>query len=177
MTTSEDRPCENLEDYVYEQNAEKRASHIYTVDLSEKHIQQIPELLKKFHSLRCLLLRMNTIIDIGASLKGYTALRELDLSSNSLISTAGFESLKELRSLSLQFNRIEQVEGLGGLKKLQVLQLNNNVNLFVYRIVRCSYLVELIIDVIDLNVIFIRHIPIEIPIHRSETEAFGSTLL
>eukprot|EP00041_Stephanoeca_diplocostata_P024515 m.623207 g.623207 ORF g.623207 m.623207 type:complete len:473 (-) comp22544_c3_seq1:312-1730(-) len=127
MAASASYSNEDLEQYIYEQNGEHRASQIYSADLSEKHIVNIPEILKKFNSLRCLILRMNKIVDVGGeALHGHRTLRELDLSSNLLTTTSGLESLKELRSLLLQFNKIQHVDGLGGLKKLQVLQLHNN---------------------------------------------------
>ncbi|XP_022794231.1 centrosomal protein of 72 kDa-like [Stylophora pistillata] len=58
------------------------------------------------------------ISSLGTALHGFTRLKSLDLSRNSLITTEGLENQQTLESLNLYYNNISSLKDLHGLRNL-----------------------------------------------------------
>ena len=99
--------------------------HITRVGEGLEGVPEPPEGTER-GQVRTLCLHGNAIARVGAGLRGYAGLAELNLSSNRLERVDGLAGLAGLRSLNLASNRLAAVEGLGGLKALVALNLAHN---------------------------------------------------
>jgi Leucine-rich repeat (LRR) protein len=104
------------------------APDITALDLRNKDIKEIPDMVFTQHQLKILLLSGNQITHIPEKIKYLNNLKALFIADNDLVSLpAEIGQLKDLHSLDVSQNRIDSLPSeLGKLKKLQLLNLHDN---------------------------------------------------
>jgi len=102
-----------------------REGKIIEINLSDKGLKVLPEILYELPELQILNISKNKIKEMSGFEK-LPNLKILDLSYNKIKEIKGLESLILLEELYLQGNHISKLEGLGNLSKLRLLIIRKN---------------------------------------------------
>lgn len=107
---------------------DKNPASVYTLDLSEKNLRDVPKSLRKYKSCKSLKLSCNAIECIKKDdFASCMQVKELKLYGNKINTVQGLWPLEKLEELHLQFNNIEKIgESLKTNKSLTFLRLDNN---------------------------------------------------
>ncbi len=99
--------------------------HVIHIDLSNRKLNKIPELIENLSFLQTLNISHNKIRKIE-SIDNLKNLKSLNLHANIIEEISGLEKLSQLININLLGNQIKKIKGLDSLTNLQILNLYNN---------------------------------------------------